>query len=63
VQAHFTSHVTGWDSAITDVDVLNATKTENQVRVDFRVFIDKEKLVRGLMTWLGRGFGPSASGS
>jgi len=55
VKAHFTSPVTGW-GAIVDVDVLNATKTENQIRVDFRVFIDKAGLMRGLMAWL-RGLG------
>jgi hypothetical protein len=38
------------------VDVLNATKTESQIKVDFRIFMDKEKLVKGLMAWL-RGLG------
>jgi hypothetical protein len=57
VKAHFTSPVTGWGGTIIDVDVLNAIKTESQIRVDFRIFIDKEKFVKGLMTWLGRGLG------
>jgi len=52
VKAHFYSHITGW-GAIVDADVLNATKTENQIRVDFRVFIDKAGLTRRLMAWLG----------
>jgi hypothetical protein len=56
VKAHFTSPVTGW-GAIVDVEVLNATKTENQIRVDFRVFIDKAGLMRGLMAWFSRGLG------
>jgi hypothetical protein len=56
VESHFTSHITGWGATI-DVEVLNASKTENQLRVDFRVFIDKERLVKGLMAWLGRGLG------
>jgi hypothetical protein len=58
VKAHFYSHITGW-GAVIDVEVLNATKAENQVRVDFRAFIDKEGLVKGLMAWLaGLGYGP-----
>lgn len=56
VKAHFTSHITGWGGAVIDVDILNATKTENQIRVDFHIFMDKEKLVKGLMAWL-RGLG------
>jgi len=51
VKAHFYSHITGWGVAI-DVEVLNATKTESQIRVDFRIFMDKEKFVKGLMAWL-----------
>ena len=51
VKTHFTSPVTGW-GAVIDVEVLNATKTENQIKVDFRAFINKEGLVKGLMTWL-----------
>jgi hypothetical protein len=56
VKAHFHSHITGWGGTIIDADVLNATKTESQIKVDFRIFIDKEKLVKGLMAWL-RGLG------
>jgi hypothetical protein len=56
VKAHFYSHITGWGGTIIDVDVLNATKTESQIKVDFRIFIDKEKLAKGLMAWL-RGLG------
>ena len=52
VKAHFYSHITGWGGAIIDVDVLNATKTESQIRVDFRIFMDKEEFVKGLMAWL-----------
>jgi len=52
VKAHFCSHTTGWGTAIIDVEVLNTTKTESQVRVDFDISMDKEKLVRGLMMWL-----------
>jgi len=57
VKAHFTSHITGWGGAIIDVEVLNTTKTENQIRVDFRIFMDKERLVKGLATWFGRELG------
>jgi hypothetical protein len=56
VKAHFYSHITGWGATI-DVEVLNATKTENQIRVDFRIFMDKERLVKGLATWFGRELG------
>jgi hypothetical protein len=57
VESHFYSFVTSWGGAIIDVDVLNASKTEDQIKVDFRIFIDKEKFVRNLMTWFGRGLG------
>jgi hypothetical protein len=57
VQAHLSSSITGWGGAVIDVDVLNASKTENQVRVDFHIFVDKEKFVKGLMLWFGRGLG------
>jgi hypothetical protein len=56
VESHFYSHITGWGTTI-DVEVLNATKTESQVRVDFRTFMDKEKFVKGLATWFGRELG------
>jgi hypothetical protein len=55
VKAHFYPYITGWGVAI-DVEVLNATKTESQTKVDFRIFMDKEKFVKGLMAWL-RGLG------
>jgi hypothetical protein len=54
VESHFYSHITGWGYAIIDADVLNATKAENRIRADFRIFIDKEKFVKGLMSWFGR---------
>jgi hypothetical protein len=57
VESHFFSFITGWGGAIIDVEVLNATKTENQIRVDFRTFIDKEKFVKGLMLWFSKGLG------
>jgi hypothetical protein len=57
VESHFFSHVTSWGGAVIDVKILNASKTENQVRVDFNIFMDKEKFVKGLMLWFGRGLG------
>jgi hypothetical protein len=57
VKSHFYSHITGWGGTIIDVDVLNASKTENQIRVDFCIFISKEKFVKGLMLWFSRELG------
>jgi hypothetical protein len=48
VKGHFFSHITGWGNAISGVEILNTTKTENHIRVDYSILIDKEKAVEGL---------------
>jgi hypothetical protein len=41
VSSLFNAPITGWGSAVARVDLLKASKAENELRIDFRVLIDK----------------------
>jgi len=44
VSSLFNAPVTGWGSAVARVDLLKASKAENELRIDFRVLIEKRKV-------------------
>jgi hypothetical protein len=44
VSSLFNAPVTGWGSAVARVDLLKASKAENELAIDFRVFIEKRKV-------------------